>query len=77
MFGCCVVQMPLDRLGCHPQTGFVDIQCHPFFKTIDWNHLYAKQIVPPYKPQVTSERDLEHFDTQFTNEPVQLTPDDS
>ncbi len=38
--------------------------------------LYEKQISPPYKPPVKSERDLEHFDPQFTNEPVQLTPDD-
>jgi len=67
---------PVERLGCHPQTGFADIQSHPFFKTIDWEMLYAKQIVPPYKPQVTSETDLDHFDPQFTNEPVQLTPDD-
>jgi atypical protein kinase C iota type len=69
-------KIPLERLGCHPQTGFSDIQSHPFFRTIDWDLLYEKQIPPPYKPQVRSDRDLEHFDPQFTNEPVQLTPDD-
>ena len=69
-------QDPSERLGCHPQTGFSDIQSHPFFRSIDWELLYEKQIPPPYKPQVRNERDLEHFDPQFTNEPVQLTPDD-
>ena len=38
--------------------------------------LQQKQITPPYKPALRSERDLEHFDPAFTNEPVQLTPDD-
>lgn len=67
---------PQERLGCHPQSGFSDIQSNPFFKTIHWEQLYSKQIIPPYKPQVNSEMDLDHFDPQFTNEPVQLTPDD-
>jgi len=67
---------PADRLGCHPDTGFYDIQTHPFFKSIDWELLEAKQVQPPYVPAMRSDRDLEHFDPQFTNEPVQLTPDD-
>ncbi|XP_064643227.1 protein kinase C iota type-like isoform X2 [Lineus longissimus] len=66
---------PTERLGCHPQTGFADIQSHPFFRSINWEMLENKQIPPPYKPTVRDERDLEHFDPQFTNEPVQLTPD--
>jgi len=33
-------------------------------------------VTPPYKPKLETDRDLEHFDPQFTNEPVQLTPDD-
>ncbi|XP_063227888.1 atypical protein kinase C isoform X2 [Bacillus rossius redtenbacheri] len=27
---------PADRLGCHRETGFLDIVNHPFFKSIDW-----------------------------------------
>lgn len=65
-----------ERLGCHPETGFNDIMTHPFFKSIDWDLLEEKQVTPPYKPKIENERDLEHFDPQFTNEPVQLTPDD-
>ena len=71
------MQNPVERLGCHPETGFADIQSHPFFRSINWELLYNKQIAPPYKPHVQSEMDLEHFDPQFTNEPVLLTPDDS
>ncbi|KAG7159817.1 Atypical protein kinase C-like [Homarus americanus] len=73
---------PVDRLGCHPETGFTDIVSHPFFKTIIWEmwngyfQLERKQIPPPYKPRVDGERDLENFDPQFTAEPVQFTPDD-
>lgn len=28
---------PVDRLGCHPETGFTDIINHPFFKAILWD----------------------------------------
>ncbi|GFR13086.1 atypical protein kinase C [Trichonephila clavata] len=36
----------------------------------------GKQVPPPYKPRLETDRDLEHFDPQFTSEPVVLTPDD-
>jgi atypical protein kinase C iota type len=67
---------PAERLGCQLETGFSDITNHPFFKSIDWEMLEAKQVTPPYKPKLETDRDLEHFDPQFTNEIVQLTPDD-
>uniref|UniRef100_A0A3Q2DVC0 protein kinase C n=1 Tax=Cyprinodon variegatus TaxID=28743 RepID=A0A3Q2DVC0_CYPVA len=38
--------------------------------------LEKKEMTPPFKPQSSDEFGLENFDTQFTNEPVQLTPDD-
>ncbi|XP_070560294.1 protein kinase C iota type-like [Ptychodera flava] len=68
---------PAERLGCHPQTGFADIQSHPFFRTIVWEEIEARQVTPPFKPYVLTDRDLDNFDPQFTSEPVQLTPDDS
>ncbi|XP_015931041.1 atypical protein kinase C [Parasteatoda tepidariorum] len=68
---------PVERLGCHPQSGFSDITSHAFFKSVDWQLLEAKQVPPPYKPKLETDRDLEHFDPQFTSEPVLLTPDDS
>lgn len=67
---------PKERLGCHPQTGFADIQGHPFFRNVDWDMMEQKQLVPPFKPNISGEFGLDNFDSQFTNEPVQLTPDD-
>uniref|UniRef100_A0A8C1N9B9 Protein kinase C n=1 Tax=Cyprinus carpio TaxID=7962 RepID=A0A8C1N9B9_CYPCA len=67
---------PKERLGCQVQTGFTDIKSHTFFRSIDWDQLEQKQVTPPFKPQITDDYGLDNFDTQFTNEPVQLTPDD-
>jgi len=67
---------PADRLGCNREHGFMEIMTHPFFKTIEWELLEQKQIPPPYRPRLESERDLANFPPEFTDEPVQLTPDD-
>ncbi|XP_063748730.1 protein kinase C zeta type isoform X3 [Eleginops maclovinus] len=67
---------PKERLGCQVQTGYTDIKSHTFFRSIDWDQLEKKEMTPPFKPQITDDYGLENFDTQFTNEPVQLTPDD-
>ncbi|KAA8591201.1 hypothetical protein FQN60_002144 [Etheostoma spectabile] len=67
---------PKERLGCQVQTGFTDLKAHTFFRSIDWEQLDKKEMTPPFKPQITDDYGLENFDTQFTNEPVQLTPDD-
>eukprot|EP01084_Bolivina_argentea_P084182 152318_1 len=50
-----------------------EIQRHPFFKNIDWNKLYNKQIEPIYKPNVKNDTDTSNFDKQFTNEPVLMS----
>ncbi|XP_058017211.1 protein kinase C zeta type isoform X3 [Ahaetulla prasina] len=67
---------PKERLGCQPQTGFSEIKSHTFFRSIDWDMLEKKQATPPFQPQITDDYGLDNFDTQFTSEPVQLTPDD-
>ena len=54
----------------------MEIMNHPFFKTIEWELLEGKQITPPYRPRLESDRDLVNFPPEFTDEPVQLTPDD-
>ena len=33
-------------------------------------------MTPPYNPNVQNDRDLQHFDQQFTDEAPNLTPDD-
>ncbi|XP_055372881.1 atypical protein kinase C [Condylostylus longicornis] len=67
---------PADRLGCHRESAFMDIVNHPFFKSIDWEMLEQKQVTPPFKPRLDSDRDLANFPPEFTEEAVQLTPDD-
>jgi len=67
---------PADRLGCNREHGFMEIMTHNFFRTIEWELLEQKQIPPPYRPRLESERDLANFPPEFTDEPVQLTPDD-
>lgn len=47
------------------------------FFYINYFKLEQKQIPPPYNPTVQSDRDLQHFDQQFTEEPPTLTPDDT
>ncbi|XP_015245528.1 PREDICTED: protein kinase C zeta type [Cyprinodon variegatus] len=56
----------------------VDYKSHPPYATkMDLvPGLEKKEMTPPFKPQSSDEFGLENFDTQFTNEPVQLTPDD-
>ncbi|EHB02989.1 Protein kinase C iota type [Heterocephalus glaber] len=68
---------PKERLGCHPQRGFADVQKHPFFQNVDWDVMEQKQVVPPFKPNISGGFSLDNFDPQFINEPVQLTPVDN
>lgn len=63
---------PAERIGT--QDGLNEIKQHTYFKSIDWQLLEQRLIQPPYKPQVTSERDLNNIDELFTKEEVTLTP---
>ena len=63
---------PAERIGT--QDGLNEIKQHIYFKSIDWQLLEQRLIQPPYKPQVTSERDLNNIDELFTKEEVTLTP---
>jgi atypical protein kinase C iota type len=38
--------------------------------------LEQKQVMPPFQPRLENERDLTNFPPEFTDEPVQLTPDE-
>ncbi|KAE9415536.1 hypothetical protein Angca_004369 [Angiostrongylus cantonensis] len=70
---------PSERLGCRPdiEESLVEMKEHPFFKnSLDWDALEQRQVAPPYNPSVKNDRDLQHFDTQFTDEAPTLTPDD-
>jgi len=49
-----------------------DIMSHPYFESLDWKKLNAKQITPPYIPQVTSSDSIENIDSSFTSKDVRL-----
>lgn len=61
------------RLGSGPE-GSLEIKNHAFFKDIDWEQLYNKEIEPPFIPVVNDEEDVTQIDPLFTNELPQETP---
>jgi serine/threonine protein kinase len=63
------------RLGSGPADGD-DIRKHAWFATIDWTKLEARQLTPPFKPNVKSELDTSNFDEEFTSQAVEsVVPD--
>jgi len=63
---------PQNRLGAGPD-GVEQIKRHPFFSTINWARLLAREIPPPFKPAISSNDDTIYFDSEFTKK----TPRDS
>jgi p70 ribosomal S6 kinase len=60
------------RLGAGP--GDADeIKEHLFFRHLDWDKVYRREMEAPYKPNITSDEDVSLFDTKFT----EMTPVDS
>ena len=43
---------------------------HQFFKDLDWDRMSRKELTPPFKPRITGQSDLRHFDTEFTGKRV-------
>jgi protein-serine/threonine kinase len=56
---------PRHRLGANGDAG--ELQAHPFFADVDWDALGKKNLVPPFKPKLTSAADTSNFDPEFTN----------
>ena len=65
----------LDR---HPETrlgnNIEDIMNHPWFADIDWDKLYQKEVVPPFKPTVSGAADVRNVDREFLAELPTVTP---
>jgi serum/glucocorticoid-regulated kinase 2 len=47
---------------------FDEIKTHAWFKDINWELLYSKDLETPFKPKVTGENWLGNFDEEFTKE---------
>ena len=62
---------PESRLGSN---GFDEIKNHPWFAGIDWDKLYRKEVVPPYKPMVHNSEDVGNIDREFLVEVPTVTP---
>ncbi|XP_069063419.1 RAC-alpha serine/threonine-protein kinase [Pleurodeles waltl] len=66
---------PKQRLGGGPDDA-KEIMQHKFLEGIVWQDVYEKKLVPPFKPQVTSEIDTRYFDEEFTAQMITITPPD-
>ncbi|XP_057200399.1 RAC-alpha serine/threonine-protein kinase [Triplophysa rosa] len=64
---------PKQRLGGGPEDA-KEIMQHKFFTGIVWQDVYEKKLIPPFKPQVTSETDTRYFDEEFTGQTITITP---
>ena len=62
---------PLARLGYN---GVEEVKSHPYYETIDWDKLLAKEMEPPFKPRVRGESDVGNVDKSFQNIPAAVTP---
>lgn len=61
---------PKERLGSGSQ-GADKIKSHPYFKGIDWDKAWRKELVPPFIPKLSGELDLKYFDRGFTDERIE------
>lgn len=64
---------PNRRLGSGPD-GPIRVRSDPYFEFIDWNLIYTKRIRPPYIPNLYSETDFSHFDSEFLRLTPRLSP---
>lgn len=64
---------PAERICCR-QGGFEELKCHPFFRPIDWDALYAKEITPPFVPLTAQSSDTSNVDPDFLAEAPEETP---
>ncbi|XP_032881743.1 RAC-gamma serine/threonine-protein kinase isoform X2 [Amblyraja radiata] len=68
-----LIKDPNKRLGGGPDDA-KDIMQHSFFSGVNWQDVYDKKLLPPFKPQVSSETDTRYFDEEFTAQTITITP---
>jgi len=64
---------PRRRLGAS-QADAQEVKNHAYFRNIDWQAMLEKRVPVPYQPKFKGDTDVSHFDEEFTNEAIQLTP---
>ncbi|WAR59001.1 hypothetical protein PtB15_10B343 [Puccinia triticina] len=55
---------PKHRLGSQNDTA--DLKVHEFFRSIDWEKLSQRQVIPVFKPHIESDESVSNFDVEFT-----------
>lgn len=60
-----MIRNPKQRLGAQRDTE--ELKEQPFFESVDWKALAAKQVPPPFIPFTESDESTENFDPQFTS----------
>lgn len=63
------------RLG-NLSGGAKDVRNHPWFKNIDFDKLYKREIDAPIKPQLSGPADTRNFD-YYEDEPVRKSRDET
>lgn len=66
---------PAKRLG-GGEADADEVKDHLFFESINWKDLYSRKVTPPFVPVVKSDKSVEYFDKEFTDEAPELTPPD-
>jgi p70 ribosomal S6 kinase len=61
------------RLGSGPADAD-DIKEHAFFRYMNWDSVYRRELEPPFKPNIQSDDDASLFDTKFTEMPAVDSP---
>ncbi|CAI5944668.1 unnamed protein product, partial [Closterium sp. NIES-65] len=60
-----LIREPSQRLGAGP-TDAAEIMRHEFFRGMDWDRLYAREVPPPFVPSSKGIEDVSNFDKSFT-----------
>lgn len=60
------------RLG-NMKNGAEDVKRHKWFKSVDWDDVFARKLVPPIIPKVAHDGDTKNFDT-YPEDDWQKTP---
>ena len=52
----------------------VELKSHPFFRAVDWDQMYMKEIAPPFVPNTQAVSDVSNVDPEFLAEVPTETP---